>query len=149
MYVFDKDGEWHDEGIYHDSLNMEATYNETQWYDEFNPHNFMWAIQHLSIKKKLLVLSYLKQTNEIVHSFSFYHSISDEKDCKMFFFSAQLNQLLFLFLSPSSLCAASCCNLNKSSTYPLSVSDWRTKDASSSYPSISSESKIGLIISLS
>ena len=41
MYVFDKDGEWHDEGIYHDSLNMEATYNETQWYDEFNPHNFM------------------------------------------------------------------------------------------------------------
>ncbi len=48
MYVFDKDGEWHDEGIYHDSLNMEATYNETQWYDEFNPHNFMWAIQSAS-----------------------------------------------------------------------------------------------------
>ena len=42
MYVFDKDGEWHDDGVYHDALNMDATYNETRWYDEFNPHNFMW-----------------------------------------------------------------------------------------------------------
>ena len=41
MYVFDKEGEWHDEGVYHDNLNMDNTYNETQWYDEFNPHNFM------------------------------------------------------------------------------------------------------------
>ena len=41
MFVFDKEGEWHDDGIYHDALNMENTYNETQWYDEFNPHNFM------------------------------------------------------------------------------------------------------------
>ena len=42
MYVFDKGGEWHDDGVYHDALNMENTYNETSWYDEFNPHNFMW-----------------------------------------------------------------------------------------------------------
>ena len=41
MYVFDKMGEWHDEGIHHDALSMEKTYNETNWYDEFNPHNFM------------------------------------------------------------------------------------------------------------
>lgn len=41
MFLFDKSGEWHDEGVYHDGLNMDATYNETQWYDEFNPHNFM------------------------------------------------------------------------------------------------------------
>lgn len=41
MYVFDKDGEWHDEGIHHEALDMETTYNETKWYDEFNPHNFM------------------------------------------------------------------------------------------------------------
>ena len=41
MYVFDKGGEWHDDGVYHDALNMENTYNETSWYDEFNPHNFM------------------------------------------------------------------------------------------------------------
>ena len=40
MYLFDKFGEWHDEGVYHEALNMENTYNETQWYDEFNPHNF-------------------------------------------------------------------------------------------------------------
>ena len=41
MYLFDKQGEWHDEGVYHEALNMENTYNETNWYDEFNPHNFM------------------------------------------------------------------------------------------------------------
>ena len=41
MYVFDKGGEWHDEGVYHEALDMEKTYNETMWYDEFNPHNFM------------------------------------------------------------------------------------------------------------
>ena len=40
MYLFDKDGEWEDEGVYHDALSMDKTFNETQWYDEFNPHNF-------------------------------------------------------------------------------------------------------------
>ena len=40
MYVFDKDGEWHDEGVYHDALTMDKTYNETNWYDEFSVHNF-------------------------------------------------------------------------------------------------------------
>ena len=41
MYLFDKDGEWCDEGVYHDALGLDNTYNETNWYDEFNPHNFM------------------------------------------------------------------------------------------------------------
>ena len=41
MYLFDKGGEWHDDGVYHDVLNMENTFNETNWYDEFNPHNFI------------------------------------------------------------------------------------------------------------
>ena len=40
MYVFDKNGEWKDEGIYHEALSLEKTYNETNWYDEFNAHNF-------------------------------------------------------------------------------------------------------------
>jgi hypothetical protein len=40
MYLFDKDGEWHDEGVYHEGLNMDSTYNETNWYDEFSAHNF-------------------------------------------------------------------------------------------------------------
>ena len=40
MYVFDKDGEWSDDGINHEALSMDATYNETKWYDEFNVHNF-------------------------------------------------------------------------------------------------------------
>merc|ERR1712228_326100 len=40
MFVFDKHGEWHDDGIYHDALNMDSTYNETDWYDEFSVHNF-------------------------------------------------------------------------------------------------------------
>ena len=40
MYVFDKYGTWHDEGVDHDALSMEKTYNETNWYDEFNVHNF-------------------------------------------------------------------------------------------------------------
>ena len=37
MFVFDKTGEWNDEGVYHDALSMENTFNETNWYDEFNP----------------------------------------------------------------------------------------------------------------
>ena len=40
MYVFDKDGEWNDDGVYHDALSMDKTYNETNWYDEFSVHNF-------------------------------------------------------------------------------------------------------------
>ena len=40
MYVFDKNGEWHDEGVYHEALSLEKTYNETIWYDEFSANNF-------------------------------------------------------------------------------------------------------------
>ena len=40
MYVFDKAGQWRDEGVYHEALSMDKTYNETNWYDEFSPHNF-------------------------------------------------------------------------------------------------------------
>ena len=40
MYVFDKDGEWNDDGVYHEALSMDKTYNETNWYDEFSVHNF-------------------------------------------------------------------------------------------------------------
>ena len=40
MYVFDKHGEWHDEGVEHDVLSLDNTYNETNWYDEFNANNF-------------------------------------------------------------------------------------------------------------
>lgn len=37
MYVFDKGGEWNDEGVYHEAVNMDNTFKETDWYDEFNP----------------------------------------------------------------------------------------------------------------
>ena len=40
MYVFDKMGTWHDEGVYHDSLSVEKTFKETDWFDEFNPQHF-------------------------------------------------------------------------------------------------------------
>lgn len=40
MFVFDKGGEWNDEGVYHDALNMDNTFHETHWYDEFNVHGF-------------------------------------------------------------------------------------------------------------
>ena len=40
MFVFDKEGEWHDEGVYHEGLDMEKTYNETNWFDEFMPDRF-------------------------------------------------------------------------------------------------------------
>ena len=40
MYLFDKGGEWKDDGVYHESLNMENTFVETNWYDEFNPNCF-------------------------------------------------------------------------------------------------------------
>ena len=36
MYLFDKGGAWQDEGVYHEALNMENTFSETNWYDEFN-----------------------------------------------------------------------------------------------------------------
>ena len=36
MFVFDKEGQWHDEGIYHEALSVENTYNEGVWFDEFN-----------------------------------------------------------------------------------------------------------------
>mmetsp|Transcript_2609 Transcript_2609/g.4368 ORF Transcript_2609/g.4368 Transcript_2609/m.4368 type:complete len:117 (-) Transcript_2609:37-387(-) len=39
MFFFDKQGEWLDQGVYHDALSMENTYNETMWYDEFNVTN--------------------------------------------------------------------------------------------------------------
>lgn len=37
MYVFEKDGTWHDEGVNHDELSMDKTYNEHHWYDLWNP----------------------------------------------------------------------------------------------------------------
>ena len=40
MYVFDKGGDWKDEGVYHEALNMDNTFKETNWYDEFNPQSF-------------------------------------------------------------------------------------------------------------
>ena len=40
MFVFDKHGEWKDEGVYHKALDMETTFKETDWYDEFNPQSF-------------------------------------------------------------------------------------------------------------
>ncbi len=41
MYLFDKDGEWVDEGVYSDVLGLDKTYNEARWYDEFNVQSFM------------------------------------------------------------------------------------------------------------
>ena len=40
MYVFDKNGEWNDDGVYHKALGLDKTYNETNWYDEFSANNF-------------------------------------------------------------------------------------------------------------
>ena len=40
MFLFDKFGTWHDEGVYHEGLNMENTFQETNWYDEFNVQSF-------------------------------------------------------------------------------------------------------------
>ena len=40
MYVFSKWGEWKKEGINHENLSLEKTYNETNWFDEFLPHNY-------------------------------------------------------------------------------------------------------------
>ena len=41
MYLFDKDGEWNDDGVSCDALSLDKTYNETRWYDEFSVHNFL------------------------------------------------------------------------------------------------------------
>ena len=41
MYLFDKGGEWIDDGVYSDALSLDKTYNETRWYDEFSVHNIM------------------------------------------------------------------------------------------------------------
>ena len=40
MFVFDKVGQWHDEGVEHHALSMDKTYTETNWYDEFSAHSF-------------------------------------------------------------------------------------------------------------
>ena len=40
MFVFGKNGQWHDAGVNHEALSMEKTYNETNWYDEFSANNF-------------------------------------------------------------------------------------------------------------
>ena len=40
MFLFDKGGEWKDDGVYHQALNMDNTFNETNWYDEFNVNSF-------------------------------------------------------------------------------------------------------------
>mmetsp|Transcript_20902 Transcript_20902/g.18535 ORF Transcript_20902/g.18535 Transcript_20902/m.18535 type:complete len:198 (-) Transcript_20902:43-636(-) len=37
LYVFDKYGTWDDEGLNHDKLSLENTFNETNWFDEFTP----------------------------------------------------------------------------------------------------------------
>ena len=41
MYLFDKGGEWVDDGVYSDTLSLDKTFNETRWYDDFSVHNFM------------------------------------------------------------------------------------------------------------
>ena len=40
MYVFDKNGTWVDDGVYHEALDMDNTFKETNWYDEFCPQSF-------------------------------------------------------------------------------------------------------------
>ena len=52
MYVFDKEGTWEDEGVYHEALGMDNTYNETNWYDEFNVQSF-WKAES-AVKTNLL-----------------------------------------------------------------------------------------------
>ena len=54
MFLFDKGGEWHDDGVYHEALNMDNTYSETNWYDEFNVQSF-WKTNMKKIKKYLLI----------------------------------------------------------------------------------------------
>ena len=35
MYLFDKAGDWHAEGVDHESVSLDKTYNERHWYDQF------------------------------------------------------------------------------------------------------------------
>ena len=56
MYLFDKDGEWNDDGIYHEGLSLEKTYNETDWYDEFSAHNF-WTSKRMQPYLKYSLIS--------------------------------------------------------------------------------------------
>ena len=37
LYVFDKSGTWEDEGLNHEKLSLENTFNETNWFYEFTP----------------------------------------------------------------------------------------------------------------
>ena len=39
VFVFDKYGQWHDEGLEHEKLSLENTYDETNWFDEFTPNH--------------------------------------------------------------------------------------------------------------
>ena len=41
LYLFDKGGEWNDDGVYCDALSLEKTYNESRWYDEYSVHNML------------------------------------------------------------------------------------------------------------
>ena len=36
IFVFDKEGTWHDEGVNHERLSLENTFVETIWYGGFN-----------------------------------------------------------------------------------------------------------------
>ena len=40
MYLFDKYGEWHDEGVEHPALSLDSTFTEQGWYDEWSPENW-------------------------------------------------------------------------------------------------------------
>lgn len=40
VFVFDKYGEWCDEGVYHEALNLENTYDEVKWFDSFNSNTY-------------------------------------------------------------------------------------------------------------
>ena len=55
MFLFDKAGEWNDEGVYHKALGLDATYNETNWYDEFSAHNF-WGVEEMENRVRLFCL---------------------------------------------------------------------------------------------
>ena len=40
MYLFEKSGQWHDEGVNHERLSLDRTYNERHWYDEWYANTF-------------------------------------------------------------------------------------------------------------
>ena len=37
MFLFDKFGVWEEEGVNHEALSLEATYDERKWMDGFPP----------------------------------------------------------------------------------------------------------------